>query len=84
MDEPLANEEINEIEKTLEAVTRGPWGIAGETGKDISIYSEHNDDVCWWWDGDGEPKTEDLLFMATARELVPRLIATVRALQKEE
>lgn len=82
----VTDEELARIEKSLEALTPGPWAAYLE-GRDHTSGS----DFIMTGPADARGPDFELLgatkadydFIAASRQIVPRLIATVRFLQSE-
>lgn len=71
------------VERLLDGVTAGPWGIRqgrGIISDDWEMVGENNavvfDCTCVDYDGGGDPPSDaDACFIAASRDLVPALLA---------
>jgi len=88
--EMISPEEIKEIRKLVDAVTRGPWqscngdNFAGSCIEGIHYQNRVDvivDDGLYDQHKVGVRKREDAIFIAAARTLVPRLLDEVERLQ---
>lgn len=88
MAEILTDEQIARIEARLNAATPGPWTIVryGD-GDSLVLHSDSDNRVCFMATpgshGDPAKIAADARLIARAREDIPALIATVRALKAE-
>ena len=89
----MTEQELNEIEKRCLSGTKGPWipmieGIIHTSGEDFIMTGVHQTNDCknelrgndlYIIDG----TKEDLIFMANAKQDIPKLLAEIRKLKEE-
>ncbi|ACI12589.1 hypothetical protein SEA_PHALCONET_77 [Mycobacterium phage Phalconet] len=81
---------VTRAKAALESVGDGPWTIDSEDGEPIIHEAHHYDSADEWYDVDGPnggwvAHCEDLPvaeFIASARTLIPELVAEVERLRK--
>lgn len=85
MAEPLSDEELDTLELLSTTASPAPWfawleseGVAGQSMIAINLPGDFPPDMYVYHDGETAPDA-DLRFIAAARNLVPRLIAELRA-----
>ena len=82
-EEPLSDEQLDELEALASAASPAPWiavvgpGIGGDEFIRLGGDDDSQPDMYVWHDREIAP-SRDLDFIATARNLVPQLIAEVK------
>ena len=84
MDEPLSDQELDELEALTEAAAPAPWvafiegpGVAGDSMIRLDRLGDFPPDMYITRDGEIAPSA-DIRFIAAARNFMPRLLAEVR------
>ena len=91
----MTDDELDRLDSACKAATPGPWivgpeksvGPYGDTGYDLEATVDGEDGLSLMVGtsyGQGFARMDDAIFIATAREMVPRLIAEVRRLKAME
>jgi hypothetical protein len=86
-DHPLTDIELDELEKLTLRASPAPWAASIEgrdhtSGDDVILIGDRREEGMYVSRDGGPASADDLDFIASARNSIPRLVAEVRRLRR--